>query len=46
MSMLAEGSWPAQRFQGYVETDFSSAGVTSNNNHDRNSYTLRRRNLA
>ncbi len=42
ISMLAEGRLKAAKLSGYVETDFLSAGVTSNNNQS-NSYTLRQR---
>ena len=42
MSMLAEGKLSSATIRGYVETDFLSAGVTSNNNQS-NSYTLRQR---
>jgi hypothetical protein len=40
LSMLAEGKLDTATMRGYVETDFLSAGVTSNNNQS-NSYTLR-----
>ncbi|HTU34227.1 MAG TPA: hypothetical protein VMF66_10535 [Candidatus Acidoferrum sp.] len=42
ISMLAEGKAGAVAMSGYVEADFLSAGVTSNNN-ESNSYTLRQR---
>jgi hypothetical protein len=42
VSMLAEGRLASAKLSGYVETDFLSAGVTSNNNQS-NSYTLRQR---
>jgi hypothetical protein len=42
ISMLAEGRLKAAKLSGYVEADFLSAGVTSNNN-ESNSYTLRQR---
>ena len=42
ISMLVEGSLPSVKIGGYYETDFLSAGVTSNNNQS-NSYTLRQR---
>jgi hypothetical protein len=42
LSMLAEGRLKSATLTGYVETDFLSAGVTSNNN-ESNSYTLRMR---
>ncbi len=42
VSMLAEGRLAAAKLTGYVEADFLSAGVTSNNNQS-NSYTLRQR---
>jgi hypothetical protein len=42
LSMLAEGRLKSAKLTGYVETDFLSAGVTSNNN-ESNSYTLRQR---
>lgn len=40
LSMLAQGTLKSATLRGYVETDFLSAGVTSNNN-ESNSYTLR-----
>jgi len=40
LSLLAEGKLENMKLTGYVETDFLSAGVTSNNN-ESNSYTLR-----
>jgi hypothetical protein len=42
ISMLAEGKLKNATLRGYVEADFLSAGVTSNNNQS-NSYTLRQR---
>jgi hypothetical protein len=42
VSMLAEGKVGMAKLSGYVEADFLSAGVTSNNNQS-NSYTLRQR---
>lgn len=42
ISMLAEGKLKNAKLTGYVEADFLSAGVTSNNN-ESNSYTLRQR---
>jgi hypothetical protein len=42
LSMLAEGKLRDVKLAGYVEADFLSAGVTSNNNQS-NSYTLRQR---
>jgi hypothetical protein len=42
ISMLAEGKLSDVKLAGYVEADFLSAGVTSNNN-ESNSYTLRQR---
>src|SRR5208337_3212525 len=42
VSFLAEGKFNTTKLTGYVETDFLSAGVTSNNNQS-NSYTLRQR---
>ncbi|MGA8509962.1 MAG: hypothetical protein WB762_30500 [Candidatus Sulfotelmatobacter sp.] len=42
LSMLVEGRLKSAKLSGYVETDFLSAGVTSNNN-ESNSYTLRQR---
>ncbi len=42
ISMLAEGRLKGAKLSGYVEADFLSAGVTSNNNQS-NSYTLRQR---
>jgi hypothetical protein len=42
ISMLAEGKFNNTKLTGYVEADFLSAGVTSNNNQS-NSYTLRQR---
>jgi hypothetical protein len=42
ISALAEGRLKSAKLSGYVEADFLSAGVTSNNN-ESNSYTLRQR---
>lgn len=42
ISMLAEGKLSDVTLRGYYETDFLSAGVTSNNN-ESNSFTLRMR---
>jgi hypothetical protein len=42
ISMLAEGRLRDVKLSGYVEADFLSAGITSNNNQS-NSYTLRQR---
>jgi len=42
IAMLAEGKVGAVKMGGYIEADFLSAGVTSNNNQS-NSYTLRQR---
>jgi uncharacterized coiled-coil protein SlyX len=42
LSMLAEGRLKTAKLSGYVEGDFLSAGVTSNNNQS-NSYTFRQR---
>jgi hypothetical protein len=42
VSMLAEGKLKDAKLTGYVEADFLSAGVTSNNN-ESNSYSLRQR---
>lgn len=42
MSALVEGNTSLAKLSGYVEADFLSAGVTSNNN-ESNSYTLRQR---
>jgi hypothetical protein len=42
ISMLAEGKYGDTKLTGYMEGDFLSAGVTSNNN-ESNSYTLRQR---
>lgn len=42
VGMLAEGKISAAKLTGYVEADFLSAGITSNNNQS-NSYTLRQR---
>jgi hypothetical protein len=44
ISMLTEGKLKSAKLSGYVEADFLSAGVTSNNNQS-NSYTLRQRQL-
>jgi hypothetical protein len=40
LSLLAEGKLPSAVLRGYWESDFLSAGTTSNNNQS-NSYTLR-----
>jgi len=42
VSMLVQGKLKSATLSGYVEADFLSAGVTSNNNQS-NSYTLRQR---
>ena len=42
ISMLVQGKIASATIGGYYETDFLSAGVTSNNNQS-NSYTLRQR---
>jgi hypothetical protein len=42
ISMLAEGRLKGAKLAGYVEADFLSAAVTSNNNQS-NSYSLRQR---
>ena len=42
VSMLAEGKLSAAKLSGYVEADFLSAGITSNNNQS-NSYSMRQR---
>jgi hypothetical protein len=42
VSLLAEGRLASVKLSGYVEADFLSAGVTSNNNQS-NSYSLRQR---
>ncbi len=42
ISLLAEGTFGTTALTGYVETDFLSAGITSNNNQS-NSYSLRQR---
>jgi len=44
VSMLAEGKLSSAKLTGYVEGDFLSAGVTSNNN-ESNSYSLRQRQM-
>jgi hypothetical protein len=44
VAMLAEGKVKDLKMAGYVEADFLSAGVTSNNNQS-NSYTLRQRQM-
>jgi hypothetical protein len=44
LSMLLQGKLSNVTLRGYVESDFLSAGVTSNNNQS-NSYTLRQRQL-
>lgn len=42
ISLLGEGKLSRAKLTGYVEADFLSAGVTSNNN-ESNSYSLRQR---
>jgi hypothetical protein len=42
VSLLAEGKFNDIKLTGYVEADFLSAGITSNNN-ESNSYSLRQR---
>jgi len=42
VSMLVEGKLASAKLSGYVEADFLSAGVSSNNNQS-NSYSLRQR---
>jgi len=42
ISMLAEGRLKTAKLSGFVEADFLSAGLTSNNNQS-NSYTFRQR---
>lgn len=42
ISMLAEGNLNSVKLTGYVEADFLTAGITSNNN-ESNSYGLRQR---
>jgi TolA-binding protein len=42
VSLLAVGKLPSATLRGYFETDFLSAGTTSNNNQS-NSYTMRLR---
>jgi hypothetical protein len=42
LSLLAEGKLSNVKLSGYVEADFLSAGITSNNNQS-DSYTLRQR---
>jgi hypothetical protein len=44
VSLLAEGKLSDVKLTGYVEADFLSAGITSNNNQS-NSYTMRQRQL-
>ncbi|HEX3106639.1 MAG TPA: hypothetical protein VHQ22_19535 [Terriglobales bacterium] len=44
VSMLAEGKLSNATLRGYVEADFLSAGITSNNNQS-NSYTMRQRQM-
>lgn len=44
VSMLAEGKLSSAKLTGYVEADFLSAGITSNNNQS-NSYSLRQRQM-
>ena len=42
ISLLAQGKLDNMNLTGYVEADFLSAGITSNNN-ESNSYTMRQR---
>src|SRR5208282_1995134 len=42
ISMLTEGKLSGAKLSGYVEADFLSSGITSNNT-ESNSYTLRQR---
>jgi hypothetical protein len=42
VSMLAEGKLGSAKLSGYLESDFLSSGITSNNNQS-NSYSLRQR---
>lgn len=42
ITLLAEGKMPKSTLRGYYESDFLSAGTTSNDNQS-NSYTLRQR---
>lgn len=44
VGMLAEGKLRSAKLTGYVEADFLSAGITSNNN-ESNSYSLRQRQM-
>ncbi len=44
VSMLAEGKLKSAKLSGYVEADFLSAAITSNNNQS-NSYSMRQRQL-
>lgn len=44
VAFLAEGKLSNAKLSGYVEADFLSAGITSNNNQS-NSYTLRQRQM-
>lgn len=44
ISLLGEGKLKDTKLAGYMEADFLSAGVTSNNNQS-NSYTMRQRQL-
>jgi hypothetical protein len=44
ISMLAEGKLNSAKLSGYYESDFLSAGVTSNSNQS-NSYSLRQRQI-
>jgi hypothetical protein len=44
ISMLVEGRLKSAKLSGYVEADFLSAAVTSNNN-ESNSYSLRQRQI-
>ncbi|HET6178319.1 MAG TPA: hypothetical protein VFE61_15405 [Candidatus Sulfotelmatobacter sp.] len=42
ISLLAEGRLKSVKLAGFIESDFLSAGITSNNNQS-NSYTMRQR---
>ena len=44
ISLLAEGKLDQAKLTGYVESDFLSSGITSNNN-ESNSYTMRQRQM-
>lgn len=44
VATLAEGNLGNAKLRGYVESDFLSSGITSNNNQS-NSYTMRQRQL-